>query len=116
MHFVTRERVHVDRIATAWAIRHFVDADATFDFVPRAADPACLSGVPFDIRGAELSHRAGRCSLEALIAKYGLTDRALRQMAEIIRAADVPQEENGSSLGEGVRAVFDGIRDGLDTD
>jgi hypothetical protein len=34
MHFVTRQRIHVDRIATAWAIRRFVDPEATFEFVP----------------------------------------------------------------------------------
>ena len=69
MHFITRERIHVDRIATAWAVRRFIDPKATFEFVPRIKDFSSMDGIPFDIRGAELSHRHGRCILNALIAK-----------------------------------------------
>lgn len=116
MRFVTRQRVHVDRIATAWAIRRFVDPEATFKFVPWRTDPRTIDGVPFDIRGAELSHRGGRCTLEALISKYELTDSALRRMARIIRGADLPQEEPAPPEARGVLAIFDGIRDDCHTD
>lgn len=116
MHFVTRQRIHVDRIATAWAIRHFVDPRATFEFVPWRTDPRQIVGVPFDIRGAELSHRGGRCTLEALISKHELTDHALRRMARIIRAADLPQEEPAPPEAAGVLAIFDGIRDASHND
>jgi len=116
MHFITRERIHVDRIATAWAIRRFVDTGATFQFVPRTRDVTPLPGIPFDLRGAELGHRGGRCTLEALIDKYELSDEALRRMARIIRAADLPQEEPTPAVAAGVLAIFDGIRDGSATD
>lgn len=116
MHFITRERIHVDRIATAWAIRRFVDTDATFQFVARTKDVTPLQGIPFDLRGAELGHRGGRCTLEALIEKYELTDEALRRMARIIRAADLPQDEPTPAVAAGVLAIFDGIRDGSKTD
>lgn len=116
MHFITRERIHVDRIATAWAIRRFVDTDATFQFVARTKDVTPLQGIPFDLRGAELGHRGGRCTLEALIEKYELSDEALLRMARIIRAADLPQEEPTPAVAAGVLAIFDGIRDGSETD
>ena len=116
MHFITRERIHVDRIATAWTIRRFIDRDATFQFVPRTKDVTPLPGIPFDVRGAELSHRGGRCTLETLIDKYELSDEALRRMARIIRAADLPQEEPTPAVAAGVLAIFDGIRDGCETD
>lgn len=116
MHFITRERIHVDRIATAWAIRRFVDTNATFQFVARTKDVTPLQGIPFDLRGAELGHRGGRCTLEALIEKYELTDDALRRMARIIRAADLPQAEPTPAVAAGVLAIFDGIRDGCETD
>jgi hypothetical protein len=116
MHFITRERIHVDRIATAWAIRRFVDSGATFEFVHRTRDVSRLDGIPFDLRGAELSHHRGRCTLEALIDKYELTDEALRRMARIIRAADLPQQEPTPAVASGVLAIFDGIRDGCVTD
>jgi hypothetical protein len=111
VHFVTREHVHVDRIATAWAIRRFVDADATFEFIPRTRDIDQVEGVPFDIRGAELSHRDGRCTFETLLEKYELRDSALRRMAAIIHGADLPHQEGAPAESAGVLAVFDGIRD-----
>ncbi|TMD96026.1 MAG: chromate resistance protein, partial [Chloroflexi bacterium] len=67
MHYVTREHIHVDRPATAWAIRRFVDPGATFGFVPRSVELNAIDGIPFDLRGAELGHRRGRCTLDALI-------------------------------------------------
>jgi hypothetical protein len=90
LHFITRERVHVDRISTAWAIRRFVDPAATFEFVPRSADLTATEGIPFDVRGVELGHHGGRCTLEALIDKYRLGDEALIRMGRIVRAADLP--------------------------
>ena len=51
MHFITRERIHVDRIATAWAIRRFVDAAATFEFGPGTRDVSGADGIPFDLGG-----------------------------------------------------------------
>lgn len=116
MHFVTRERIHVDRIATAWAIRRFIDPAATFEFVARTRDVARLEGIPFDIRGAELGHRNGRCTFENLLEKYELRDPALRRMGRIIRGADLPHEDDAPPESPGVLAVFDGIRDSASTD
>lgn len=110
MHFVTRERIHVDRIATAWAIRRFVDPAASFGFVPRGTDPPAES-ISFDLRGAELGHTPGRCTLDALIEKYELADEGLRRMATIIRAADLPHEDPTPAEAAGILAIFDGIRD-----
>jgi hypothetical protein len=111
VHYVTREHIHVDRIATAWAIRRFVDADATFEFIPRTRDINQVEGVPFDIRGAELSHRDGRCTFETLLEKYELRDPGLRRMAAIIHGADLPHTDGAPVESAGVLAVFDGIRD-----
>ena len=116
MHFFTRETVHVDRIATAWAIRRFIDPAATFEFVPRTRDINKVAGIPFDIRGAELGHRDGRCTFESLLEKYELRDQPLRHMARIIRGADLPYEDGAPPESPGVLAVFDGIRDGASTD
>ena len=116
MHFVTREHVHVDRIATAWAIRRFIDPAATFEFVPRTRDISKVAGIPFDIRGAELSHRDGLCTFQRLLDKYELRDRALARMGAIVRGADLPHEEGAPAESPGVLAVFDGIRDTSTTD
>ena len=116
MHFITRERIHVDRISTAWAIRRFVDPDATFSFVSRGQDSSSEEGIRFDMRGADLTHRRGHCTFEALLEKYELRDPALLRMAQIIRSADLPHEEPAAPEAAGVLAVFDGVRDGSATD
>ncbi len=89
-HFITRERIHVDRIS--------------------------MAGTPFDVRGAELGHHGGRCTMEALIDRYGLSDEALRRMGRIVRAADLPHEEPAPAVTAGVLAIFDGVRDGSASD
>lgn len=111
MRFVTRERLHVDRIATAWAIRRFVDQEASFAFVPRTKDVDRMDGTAFDIRGAELSHRGPRCTFEVLVEHHGLADPALARMGLIVRGADLPHEDAAPPESNGVRAVFDGLRD-----
>jgi hypothetical protein len=116
MNYITRERVHVDRIATAWAIRKFIDPDATFQFVPRTRDVRGMDGIPFDVRGAALTHRDGRCTFEVLLGTYSLDDPALTRMSRVIHAADLPQDEPSTSLSPGILAIFDGIRDGSETD
>jgi hypothetical protein len=116
MNYITRERIHVDRIATAWAIRTFIDPDATFQFVPRTRDVRGMDGIPFDVRGATLTHRNGRCTFEILLETYGLDDPALQCMARIIHAADLPHDDSSPGVAEGVLAIFDGVRDGSQTD
>jgi hypothetical protein len=116
MNYITRERVHVDRIATAWAIRKFIDPDATFQFVPRTREVRGMDGIPFDVRGAALTHRGGRCTFEVFIDTYTLSDPALQRMARVIHGADLPQDEPSTSLAPGVLAIFDGIRDGCASD
>ena len=114
--YVTRERAHVDRIATAWAIKRFVDPDATFAFVKRTIDIDSVDGTPFDIRGALLSHRGQQCTFEVLLEDRGLTDPALARMGAIVRGADLPHENELPAESGGVRAVFDAIRDADTTD
>ena len=91
MQWVTRERPKIDRVACPWLIKRFIDPAAEFLFLPAAdvAQRAADTGaVPFDIEGVELSHEGSRCSFDALLAKYRLTDPALHELATIVRGAD----------------------------
>jgi hypothetical protein len=91
MKWVTRSHVHVDRVVCPWLIRRFVDSEAEFLFVPKnqvdrvAAE---TGAIPFDSPGVELGHHEGHCSFDAIIEHYGLTDKALLRLAQIVRAAD----------------------------
>ncbi|MFH1609021.1 MAG: chromate resistance protein ChrB domain-containing protein [Candidatus Bipolaricaulota bacterium] len=91
MKWVTRSHVHVDRVACPWLIARFVDSQAEFLFVPKsqASEVAEREGaVPFDVPGVELGHHDEKCSFDAILAHYGLTDPALLRLADIVRAAD----------------------------
>ena len=94
MKWVTREKVHVDRVACPWLIKRFVDHEAEFVFVPRDTDPVTIKdGTPFDMKGVELGHHGDQCSFDAIMAKYHLeTNPALAKIQEIVRLADTDRE------------------------
>ena len=116
MRFVTRSKVHIDRIATAWAITRFIDPDATFVFVDRNTDVSGPDAIPFDMRGAELGHHAGRCTFEVLLDSYELRDLALRRMGQIVRAIDMPFDSEGKDDLVALAAAFNELRDADLTD
>ncbi|PYN98779.1 MAG: ChrB protein [Candidatus Rokuibacteriota bacterium] len=86
--WVTRPRPHVDRLASAWFIRRFVDSEARFVFAaaPDARPPGAIA---FDMAGVELGHHGDRCTFETLLAAGGRRDRRLQAMAEIVHEADL---------------------------
>jgi hypothetical protein len=94
MKWVTRSHVHVDRVACPWLIKRFVDSQAEFLFVPKSRIEEAVKrdgAIPFDAPGVELGHHEGKCSFEAIIEKYDLTDKALLRLAKIVHAADTDQ-------------------------
>src|SRR5439155_22798380 len=91
MKWVTREEARVDRIACPWRITRFIDADPTFLFVASREVMAVAereSAIPYDAPGVELGHHGERCSFDAFLDKYKLTDPALQALAPIVRGAD----------------------------
>lgn len=91
MKWITRERPKIDRVACPWLVARFIDRSPEFVFVPskdvlRVA--AETDAIPYDISGAELSHVGDRCSFDAFIEKYALSDPALESLAVIVRGAD----------------------------
>ena len=108
MIWITRSHVHVDRVACPWLISRFIDSDAEFLFVPKSQinQVAAETGaIPFDAPGVELGHHDGRCSFEAIISKYELTDPALLRLARIIHAADVAADIDTDPLARGLEAI-----------
>jgi hypothetical protein len=91
MQWVTRERARVDRIACPWLISRFIDREPRFLFVP-SADVMSVAeregAMPFDVPGVELGHHGDRCSFDAFVDRYALTDPALLALARIVRGAD----------------------------
>jgi len=91
MKWITRAKARVDRIACPWLIRRFIDQEAEFVFVPDAEvmrTAAREGATPYDVPGVELGHHGERCSFDAFLEKYRLTDPALQALALIVRGAD----------------------------
>ena len=113
MKWITRERVKVDRVACPWLIRHFIDPAAEFLFVPADQVSAAAErerATPFDVDGVELGHHEGRCSFEAIVRRFGLTNPALDLLARIVHGADVTDDLYGRPEAPGLRAVAEGFR------
>jgi len=103
MKWITRERIRIDRVSSAWLIQKFVDPDAEFLFAPRLAVMAraqAEGATPFHIPEAELGQRDGKTAFDAIIVKYNLTEPALLLMADIVRAADrrLPDPPEGAGV------------------
>lgn len=113
MKWITREHVKVDRVACPWCIRRFIDPHAEFLFVPADQVVAVAErerGTPFDVPGVALGHHDGKCSFEAIVARYNLEDPALRLLAQIVHGADVTEDLYGRPEAPGLRAVAEGFR------
>ena len=111
MKWITRSHVHVDRVACPWLISRFVDSQAEFLFYPRnqVGQIAAETGaIPFDVPDVELGHHEGKCSFEAIVAKYGLTDPALLRLAKIVHAADIAKDLHTDPIAPGLEAIASG--------
>ena len=89
--WITRSRPKIDRIACPWLIQRFIDPLATFDYVPTPqvfSEAAARQAIPYDIPGAAVTHRGERCSFDALLEDFALSDPALNRLADIVRGAD----------------------------
>ena len=89
--WVTRERPKIDRIVCPWLIARFVDPEAQFLYVPtKEVLPAAKEkdAVPYDVADVHFTHDGERCSFDAFLKHYRLTDPALAELALIVRGAD----------------------------
>lgn len=86
MKWVTREHVHLDRVACPWLIRRFIDPKAEFLFVPFGKEDARPGdAIPFAIPNVELApHDEHITCFERFLQKYELKDPALAEMARVI--------------------------------
>lgn len=107
--WVTRTHVHVDRMASAWLIRRFINPRARFHFVEDKTYKPKAHEIRFDMFEAEFTHEGDRCTFEVLMNRARLADPALREIAELIHEIDL---KDGKYLREeviGVERVIAGI-------
>lgn len=107
--WVTRAGVHIDRIASAWLIRRFIDPEAKFRFVSGRTHQPARGEIRFDMFDAEFTHVGDRCTFEVLLDATRSSDRALRAIAEIVHDIDLKEERYRRAETHGVAALVDGI-------
>jgi hypothetical protein len=107
--WVTRQGVHVDRIASAWLIRRFIDPDARFKFVPGQGYDPEPGELRFDMFEAEFTHKGDCCTFEVLLARAGLVDPALIAIGEIVHDIDLKDSKFGREETSGIAHLIDGL-------
>ena len=107
--WVTRRNVHIDRMASAWLIRRFIDPKARFKFVaPRGYEPG-PGELRFAMYAAEYSHEGELCTFQVLLARFGITDPALGAIGEIVRDIDCKDSKHDRPETQGIAALIRGI-------
>lgn len=107
--WVTRAGVFVDRMASAWLIRRFIDREAVFKFVSVARYPGAPGEVRFDMMPAEYTHDGDLCTFEVLVERFNLHDAGLDAIAEVVHDIDLKDDKFARSEAAGVEAVLTGI-------
>ncbi len=105
--WVTRPRPHVDRIASAWLIKRFIDPEAEFVFAPSKEFPP--DAIPFDAAGVEFGHQGEDCTFETLVRRLGQRDRRLTHLAEIVHEVDLRDQKFPRDEARGVDLAIRGL-------
>ena len=108
--WVTRRGVHVDRMASAWLIKRFIDPDARFRFVDPDNYQHTAGEVRYDMYDAEFTHEGDRCTFEVLSALAAPEDSALEALAEIVHDIDLRDGKFGRTEAAGIERLVAGIQ------
>jgi hypothetical protein len=107
--WVTRQGVQIDRIASAWLIRRFIDRDAKLKFVSAKGYKPLPGELRFDMFEAEYTHEGDRCTFEVLIRRCGLRDAALDAIGEIVHDIDLKDRKYAREEASGIARLIAGI-------
>lgn len=114
--WVTRRGVHVDRIASAWLIRRFIDPEARFKFVAAKGYARKGGELRFDMFQAEYTHTGEDCTFQTLVRRFGLRDRALVAIGEVVHDIDCKDDRFNRPETAGFSALIGGIVEAHEAD
>ncbi len=105
----TRKKPFIDRMASAWLIRRWIDPQARFEFLEKdqGLRPRAVS---FDVPAGDFSHEQDRCTFEVLLEAFALGDRVLKKMGELVHELDLKDGKFANPLAAGVECILLGIR------
>lgn len=107
--WVTRRGIRIDRVASAWLVRRFIDPAATFRFIDPKRGKSRPGEITFDMLGADYTHQEDRCTFETLVAAFELRETAIRHLAEIIHDIDMKDGKFDRADAAGIRQLTEGI-------
>jgi hypothetical protein len=107
--WVTRPRPGVDRMASAWLIKRFIDTTATFDFLTDAKN-APSNALAFDMYGVGFGHEGDRCTFETLMSRFRIKDAAVARLAEVVHDLDLKDGKFGALEAGTLGAAIDGLQ------
>jgi hypothetical protein len=107
--WVTRKNIHVDRIASAWLVRRFIDPKAKFKFVPGQGYRAVGDEITFDMFEGTFTHVGDKCTFEVLVGTFELREPGLRAIAEIVHDIDIKDGKFGRPEAAGFATLIAGI-------
>jgi len=107
--WATRKDIFIDRIASAWLIRRFIDPKARFVFVSKGTEKVPRGTVPFDMYGSEFTHHGEDCTFETLKKAFDLKDTALQSIAEIVHDIDLKDNKYDRKEAEGIASIVSGL-------
>jgi hypothetical protein len=107
--WVTRRGIHVDRMASAWLVRRFVDRAARFKFVPGQVHAPRQGEQRFDMSPGEFTHEGDLCTFEVILLRFGLHDPALRHIGEVVHDIDLKDAKFGRPEAAGLDCLVAGI-------
>ena len=113
--WVTRRNIHIDRLASAWLIKQFIDKRPRFYFV--ADGETVDSGVPFDMFGAEFTHHGEDCTFETMVKRFGLTHiKGLQELGEIVHDIDLKDDKFQRREAAGLKVMIEGLSESVKDD
>jgi hypothetical protein len=109
--WATRKRPFVDRFASAWLIKKFIDKNPSFSFIDeKNLDNMGKDVISFDTRGGRFTHLEDLCTFEVLMKSFALKDKTLRKIAEIVHELDLKDDKFKTSEAKGIEDILSGIR------
>lgn len=107
--WVTRRGIQVDRIASAWFVRRFIDPHARLRFIDPGSPDQRPGEITYDMVGGDFTHEEARCTFETLIFRTGTRDAALTRVAEIVHEIDIKDGKYARPETKGVQQMLVGM-------
>jgi hypothetical protein len=111
MTWITRKRPSVDRMASAWLIKKFIDKNAAFRFADeKEIGQSGKKTVSFDVVSGEFTHLGDMCTFEVIAKAFGLNEKKIKKIAAIVHELDIKDDKYKTPEAKGIEDILTGIR------